>query len=162
MPTRVKLLLAMLFALIMLVPLAIAQEETPTLSPFALTATAIIEQRTSTTVPSTEEATAEPTEEATIDAVEAPIVDATLELTEEATPEPTEEATAEAEVVEPTEEATPELEPSDEEVVEEVATLEGLPLLCLLVGAVGILMIGTVVLIQERPRPTEEDEEEPF
>lgn len=136
MGTRGKLLLLILVVLILVVPLAIAQEETPSvLEQFAQTATALIQARTGTPAP--------------------PTAEATLEATEEAAVEPTEEATEEASVAEPTEEATPE---QTAETETEDTTARGLPLGVLLFGAVMVLLIGTVVLIRENPRPMDDEE----
>lgn len=159
MSTHVKLLLLIVISLMIAAPLAIAQEETPSvIEQFAMTATAIIEARTTTPTPAPEEPTLEPTQAATEEAA------VTDEPTEEATPEVTEE---------PTEEATPlsEVTPTEEvigqptetpEIADEAgdaAEVRGVPLGVLLVGALAVLIIGTVVFLRENPRPLDEDEE---
>jgi hypothetical protein len=160
MHTRVKLLLLILIALMFAATLAIGQEETPSvIEQFAQTATALIQARTGTPAPLTAEATLEMTEETTVEPTEAPVEHTeavTAEATETVTVEATEVATEEAVVAEPTEEATP--EPTEMPAEGEDTTIRGIPLFFLLFGAVMVLLIGTVVLIQENPRPMDDEE----
>lgn len=148
MPTRVKLLLLILIALILAVPLAFAQEETPSIiEQFALTATAMMEARTGTPTPSVMEPTLEPTEEAIVEPTEAPVIEPTEEATEATSVEPTEEATAEATET-----------PAEAEGEAQGAEVRGIPLGVLLFGALAVLIIGAVVFLRENPRPMDDEE----
>jgi outer membrane biosynthesis protein TonB len=145
---RVKLLSMILIALLLVAPLALAQEETPdVVGELAQTATALMDARTTTPQAPSVGTTLEPTEEAAVEITEAP--------TSEAIVEPTTEATVEPVVVAPVEVQPP---AADAVVEADGAEARGLPLGVLLIGAVAVLMIGTIVLIRENPRPLDDDE----
>jgi hypothetical protein len=91
--------------------------------------------------------------------VQAPVAETTPELTAEAAPEIIEEATVEPVIIAPVEEATPAAGSTPDAAAEDAgAEARGLPLGVLLIGAVAVLLIGTVVLIRENPRPLEDEE----
>lgn len=175
MHARVKLLLMTLLVSLFVVPLAFAQDTTPSaVESFNQTATALAQNGAS----EAEATTAEPTTDlisqfaATATALaqprtettpaEAATVEASPQATAEATVEPAEEATA-AETPEATVEAAPEVVPTTSgsttpPAASEDAQARGLPLGILLIGAVAVLLIGTIVIIQENPRPLDDEE----